>query len=280
MTRDTIKQYFAVMNNAYASYTFDYFLDSLNRLGIEKIDLWGGVQHFNPYESTPQSLSAFLKQIRGRKMQIVAYTPELLAYPYNFASPDKEIRKKSIEYAIHNVDIAAHLETPIMLLSPGWGFLDVPYSDSLSWSVDSLRSVADYAMQKGIKLVLEHLTPQSSNLLTNAPAVQTLLKQIDNPNVGLVLDLGQMSVFGETIADYTDPMGDKLFHVHIMDGAPAGHLAFGDGVLPVEAYWHELVSWGYDGTFTLEINDCRYSERPHQALEKCIKAMLQWGGGS
>lgn len=30
------------MNNAYAAYSFDYFLDSMDALGLNQIDLWGG----------------------------------------------------------------------------------------------------------------------------------------------------------------------------------------------------------------------------------------------
>ena len=36
----------AVMSVQYVQYTFDYFLDSMDRCGIHNIDLWGGSPHF------------------------------------------------------------------------------------------------------------------------------------------------------------------------------------------------------------------------------------------
>ena len=49
MDVEKIREVFSVMNNAYASYTFQFFLDSMEALGLTKVDLWGGVQHFDPY---------------------------------------------------------------------------------------------------------------------------------------------------------------------------------------------------------------------------------------
>lgn len=43
MNAEMIQSRFAVMNNAYAAYSFDYYLDSLAELGPNQIDLWGGV---------------------------------------------------------------------------------------------------------------------------------------------------------------------------------------------------------------------------------------------
>ena len=57
-------------------------------------------------------------------MSVTAYTPEILAYPYNIASEDDEVRRESIAYIERNIWIAAQLEAPVMLLSPGWGMWD------------------------------------------------------------------------------------------------------------------------------------------------------------
>ena len=46
MDQKLIREQFAVMNNAYRRYSFSYFLDSMERLGLYQIDLWGGSPHF------------------------------------------------------------------------------------------------------------------------------------------------------------------------------------------------------------------------------------------
>ena len=264
------------MNNAYAAYSFDYFLDSMDALGLNQIDLWGGVQHFDPFDANPVNLAAFRSRMRNRGMRIIAYTPELLAYPFNFASPDRRVRENSVAYARRNIEICAELECAVMLLSPGWGLLDVPIDESRAWSDDCLAQLAEYAQGRGVQLALEHLTPQSSNLLTSRDALVATLNRIQHPSLGAVLDLGQMSLFGERVEDYTQALGERLVHVHIMDGNPACHLAFGDGILPLEEDFKALMDAGYDACLTLEINDGRYAADPHGALQKCVDMLAKW----
>ena len=40
MEQPRIRERFSVMNNAYRAYSFSYFLDSMQRLGLDQIDLW------------------------------------------------------------------------------------------------------------------------------------------------------------------------------------------------------------------------------------------------
>lgn len=202
MEQPRIRERFSVMNNAYRAYSFSYFLDSMQRLGLDQIDLWGGYQHFDPFSAGPSYLRAFR-------------------------------------------------------------------------AAASLQSAADYAAQQGVRLVLEHLTPQSSNLLTSADKVSRMVRSIGRKNLGVALDLGQMSVFGESVSDYFGPLGDKIWMVHIMDGAPGRHLAFGDGILPLQAYCRQLRRAGYQGPITLEINDAQYAKAPEAALQQCLRAMAQ-----
>ena len=90
MNRERIADVFSVMNNAYSCYTFQYFLDSAEALGLTRIDLWGGVQHFDPYCAETRC-AALKRQLTERGMSVVAYTPEILAYPYNIAAEDREV---------------------------------------------------------------------------------------------------------------------------------------------------------------------------------------------
>lgn len=163
-----------------------------------------------------------------------------------------------------------------MLVNPGWGVWDERYDEAFDRAAASLQSAADYAAQQGVRLVLEHLTPQSSNLLTSADKVSRMVRSIGRKNLGVALDLGQMSVFGESVSDYFGPLGDKIWMVHIMDGAPGRHLAFGDGILPLQAYCRQLRRAGYQGPITLEINDAQYAKAPEAALQQCLRAMAQW----
>lgn len=276
MEQPRIRERFSVMNNAYRAYSFSYFLDSMQRLGLDQIDLWGGYQHFDPFSAGPSYLRAFREELSARQMKLICYTPEILGYPFNFASAYAEIRARSLAYCCKNIEIASELEVPLMLVNPGWGVWDERYDEAFDRAAASLQSAADYAAQQGVRLVLEHLTPQSSNLLTSADKVSRMVRSIGRKNLGVALDLGQMSVFGESVSDYFGPLGDKIWMVHIMDGAPGRHLAFGRRHSAAASYCRQLRRAGYQGPITLEINDAQYAKAPEAALQQCLRAMAQW----
>ena len=271
-----ICQRFSVMNNAYRAYSFSYFLDSMQRMGFHQIDLWGGYQHFDPFSASSSYLRSFREVLSARQMKLVCYTPEILGYPFNLASAYCDIRTRSLAYCYKNIELASELEVPKMLVNPGWGVWDESYDAAFDRAVCSLQSAADYAARYGVRLVLEHLTPQSSNLLTSVSKVSKMVQNINRNNLGVALDLGQMSVFGETVFDYFGALGEKIWMVHIMDGAPGRHLAFGDGILPLQTYYRQLSQAGYCGPITLEINDAQYADAPEAALQQCLREMTQW----
>ena len=45
MSRITMQD-IAVMSVRYVQYTFPYYLDSMQKCGLSKIDMWGGAPHY------------------------------------------------------------------------------------------------------------------------------------------------------------------------------------------------------------------------------------------
>lgn len=84
-----------------------------------------------------------------------------------------------------------------------------------------------------------------------------------------------MVAAGETISDYTSK-GD-LHHVHFVDGAPTGHLAWGDGDRPLATWLQDLADADYTGFLSLETIADRYWLDPlppvKQSFERISAAM-------
>ena len=283
MDQNLIREQFAVMNNAYRRYPFSYFLDSMERLGLYQIDLWGGSPHFYAPEMTEKKLGRFRNEVRDRGMQIIAYTPEIISYPYDLAAENAALRRRSIEYFKLNLEIADTLECPLMLIGPGFCELDHERDAAFLRFEESLEELLEYGKSSRVLLAVEHLTVNSSNLINRPQDLERLITDVDakqsiENHVGCVLDLGQMSVFGDSVSDYFETLKERIWHVHMMDGAPEGHLAFGDGCFPLEQYYIQVREGGYAGPITLEINDRRYTTDPHMALTRCVKAMENWKG--
>ncbi len=279
MDKKEIRERFAVMNNAYRRYPFSYFLDSMEQLGFNQIDLWGGSPHFYAPEMTEKKVQALRRELRERGMKLISYTPEVIGYPYDLAAENPGLRQRSVDYFRQNLEIADALEIPVLLICPGFCEQDRPREQALLRMEESLQALLEYAGDLSVRLAVEHLTKASSNLVNRSEDLAGMLRRLGTETedrLGCVLDLGQMSVFGETVEDFFDVLGKQIFLVHMMDGTPGGHLAFGDGRLPLESYYRQLHRAGYQGPVTLEINDRRYTPDPHSAISRCIKAMEAW----
>lgn len=70
---------------------------------------------------------------------------------------------------------------------------------------------------------------------------------MSHPAIGAMIDTIPMALAGERPEDYLKVFGERLVHVHFIDGAPRGHLAWGDGVLDMKGYLQECSRYSYKG---------------------------------
>jgi len=79
------------------------------------------------------------------------------------------------------------------------------------------------------------------------------------------------------MAGYFDALGAKVGHVHLNDGEThghlSGHLAWGDGSLPLNEYLAELNRREYGGYLTLEALNPKYIRNPDGALHQGVTAL-------
>lgn len=67
-----------------------------------------------------------------------------------------------------------------------------------------------------------------------------MMDELNHPNIGAMIDTIPMALAGEHPEDYLKTFGERLVHVHFIDGAPRGHLAWGDGCLDMKDYWRSF----------------------------------------
>ena len=61
--------------------------------------------------------------------------------------------------------------------------------------------------------------------------------------------------------------------MHLVDGAPSGHLAWGDGTMDLAGILRDLSGLEYRGAMTFELfGDGSYALEPRPAVEKCLDA--------
>ncbi|UFJ39920.1 TIM barrel protein [Brevibacillus humidisoli] len=259
------------MNFHYLHYPLEYFLDAMVRYHFEKIELWGAAPHFYVEDDTLGDMRRKKREIDQRGVSVVCFTPEQCMYPINLAAKESHIRERSVRYFRKSLEACVELEAPMMLVTAGWGYRNEPSEEAWERALHSLQQLAVDAEKHGICLVLEPLTRVESNLVCDRATLVKMLTAIDSPAVKGMIDTIPLALAGEQMESYFEQLQDDLAHIHFVDGNPGGHLAWGDGTLPLEQYIHTLTQYGYRGALSLEFTAMQYVVDPDQAIEKSLR---------
>lgn len=256
---------FALMNMVYNKYSFSYFLDSIEKIGAKKFELWTGVPHYYPLIETLAPARSIKKEVKARDLTIVCVTPEQVLYPFNIASEDRELRKQSLEYFKRNLELTAELEASKMLCCSGWVDFDGDVEEGFARAGESLKELADYAKGLGLVLAFEVLSSFESNIANSLASTKRLFDMVDSPAMELCVDTVAVTMAGDAVADYFETFGQHVCHFHLTDGSPAGHVPLGLGSLPIQDFLETLVRYNYRGDITLEIGDTQWATNPEEA---------------
>lgn len=265
------REQISAMNIQYQYFPFTQFLEDTLQCGICNIELWGAAPHCYPEDMTAQDIRRLRREIESRGLRLVCYTPEQCIYPVNIAADSAQERFRSIRYFEQGIRTAAELGTDKMLVTSGWGYFDGGNrSEAWKYAAEALRQLAEFAEGYQIRLALEVLREDESNLVNDLSSLTEMMEQAGHANLYAVLDTIPMALAGEAPEDYLKALGERLIHVHFIDGAPRGHLAWGDGVLDAAGYLKQMGQYGYQGYLSLEITDGRYKMNPGESIQKSM----------
>ena len=264
----------AIMNIQYKYFPLTRFLDDAVINDVKNIELWGAAPHFHLEDMTYQEISVIHREIESRNLKLVCFTPEQCVYPINLAAPSPAARRRSVRFFEDSIRAAGELGCNKVLVTSGTGYFDgSDYYDAWNWSVQNLQGLGEFAKHCGVTLALEVLRRDESNLVYDLTTLRKMLGEINQDSMGGMIDTIPMALAGEHPSQYLEALGEKLVHVHFIDGAPRGHLAWGDGVLDMEQYLKEFDSFGYKGFLSLEITDGRYFMEPSKSVEQSIRRL-------
>lgn len=269
------REQIAIMNIQYKYFPLVRFLDDAVKNGVKNIELWGAAPHFHLEDMTYREVAAVRREIEKRELNLVCFTPEQCVYPINLASPYEETRRRSVKFFEDSIRVAGELGTDKVLVTSGHGYFDgSDEAEAWKWSRENLASLGDLASHYGVTLALEVLRRDESNLVYNLPTLKKMLEELDHPAFGGMIDTIPMALAGERPAQYLEALGNRLVHVHFIDGAPRGHLAWGDGVLDMNGYLAEFDAYGYQNYLSLEITDGRYFMDPSASVVQSVKKLF------
>ncbi len=239
----------------------DYFavIDHAKRMGfdgIEFIDLSLDVQKADSLPALALAIKAHCDEI---DLPIIAYT----------VGADFYARENEVARVKEQVDIAALLGVNVMRHDAAWGAPEgVTWRDVIEKVAPLIREVAGYAEGKGVKTCTEN----HGYLIQDAERVEHLLRTVNHPNYGWLVDMGNFLCADDNPVHALPIAAPYAFHVHVKDflvkpqtadhpgtgwfpsrngtflrGTIAGH-----GAVPVRYCVDALKKAGYDGFISYE----------------------------
>jgi protein FrlC len=269
------REQFAGMNQHYRRYTFSEFLDSMQACGIISLEMWCGAPHFMLDSVRYSDCRRIESMARERGLRFVSLTSPSMQWQYQCASHVKEHREKSVLYFSNGVRAAAELGCSVMSVNSGWGFWDDSGKEAWEWSVETIARVADVAQKEGIKLALESLQPSESNLVLGIDDAKKFIDALKHPAVELMIDSVAVGVAGETPEQWFEAFGGRIIHCHLVDGAPSGHMVWGEGQYSLEDIMHAFYRNKYKGIFTMELGS-RYLSDPFSADRRNMQVLSRY----
>lgn len=267
-------------NYTYPRFSFDYYLRSMNRLGVTTMELWAGDPHLYYDDFSIAETKALYKTIRAHGIRVCCVTPEQCMYPINIGSGNPNARRRSVDFFKRTVQTAVVMEAPKAFITSGHHLWDERREDCYKWCVESLGELAEYARHNGVLFCFEPL-PKQIDIATTAQSMMRLLGEVNRFDaLRPMLDVSNMGIHGEACADYLETCGGLISHVHFQD---SGWSVPGDGDLPLTEILECLDGAGYTGHISVEIQNKRYLDDPEQAMRRSLQFLRGYmadGGGT
>lgn len=259
-------------NFGFHHHSLDYFLDGMAELGLSSVEFWAVAAHFDFLGGGEREFERVGSRLSDRGIAVHCLTVEQVMYPINIAAAEPGLARRSVDHFRRAADVAAAWGAPLLFLTTGRGMLDEPGQAAWERAVAAVRQIADHAVAAGITCVLEPLQPHESNLANDVDGLARFLADVADPRVQVVLDTVAMAAAGDTVDDYFAAFPGRVGHVQFVDGKPTGHLAWGDGELPLDGYVSDLLRHGYGGKVGFEVfGPPAYREDPVGKLRQCVE---------
>ncbi|MBQ3266877.1 MAG: TIM barrel protein [Atopobiaceae bacterium] len=266
----------SAMGIHYLMYPLDYLLDGHAEAGYEVIELVGQAPHFNMDFDWNQNPEEVRKMAEDRGLRIALFTPECSCFQWKNNYADEAAHKKSMEYLKRGMDVCRRMGANMMLTNACGDTMDEAHDVIYDRAIRHFTEIAGYAQEAGVTVALEAVRPQEARTCITLDEIAGLVEAVDNPYLGAALDTVAMGVQGETPRQWFERLGDKIVHCHFVDGRPYAHLAWGEGLFPLERYINVLNEFGYEGLLSQELTDDRYYDDPKAADKANFAALSKY----
>ena len=142
--------------------------------------------------------------------------------------------------------------------------------EATKYLAESLAQMADHAQERGVKILLEPLAHNQTNVVNTTAEAIKIIEKVHHPALQTMFDfhncVGEKLPFHEIIEKYSS----HIYHIHVqeMDGK---YLGAGNGMKDFAKAFQTLKNLHYDGWVSLEVFD--FSPGPKTIAKESMKAL-------
>ena len=207
----------AVSNIAWDASADDSVASLLAREGVTGIELAPTKWRADAFAAPARDIAALKKEWEDRGLPVVAMQSLLFGRPELQLLTGEHERAALVDHLRRVADFAAGVGARCLVFGSPKNRVrgDRPLEESMSIARDLFRALAAHARERGVTFCIEANPPEyDCDFITTTPDAVELCRRIDDPAVGVNIDLGGIITAGEDPADSIAQAAPFVRHVH------------------------------------------------------------------
>src|SRR6185312_5118740 len=193
---------------------FDRGLELVKKSGFDGIELWLGDVPWFQMNTTDAELRTLRRTVEGAGL-VVSNVSTGLHWASPLSARDPVIRAQAARIVERQIEAAVLLGCDAILVVAGLVTEDVPYTEVYQRCVEALKPLGDTARRAGVRIGCENCNAEQRFLLSPRE-FQQFLNDVDNPAVGLHLDVGNIHDTGFA-EQWIELHGPRITRIHLKD---------------------------------------------------------------
>jgi D-psicose/D-tagatose/L-ribulose 3-epimerase len=175
----------------------------------------------------------------------------------HFTTPDVQLRSKTVDYLNELIDFCGDIEGEVMVFgSPPQrattGGLSV--AEATKYFAEGLAKVADHAKERGIKILIEPLPSNQTDVVNTLEEAVSVVNKINHPAISSMFDFHNTLDETMQMTGLVEKYYEHIEHAHVqnMDGTVIMHDDIPEEFIPV---FEKLVELNYKKWVSVEVFD-------------------------
>lgn len=239
-------------------------LELIKKAGFDGVELWLGDMPWFQLKISDNEVLTLRQKIENAGL-VVSNVSTGLHWAHPISARDPKARAEGIRIVERELEIAVLLKTDAILMVPGLVTEEVPYNEAYRRCLDALGPLGEKASRAKVHIGCENCNVEQRFLLSPRE-YWTFLNEVNNPYVGIHLDVGNIHDTGFA-EQWIEILGPRITRIHLKDPLKKrGHgedlsvytnLFLGDNNWP--AIRAALIKVGYDGWLIAETDPYHYA---------------------